>query len=115
MRVRPDLAETHLALARYYFNASFSTSGTPMYTSNFDRAREELTIARRKLPNNSEALFIAARIDRHQNLDSALANFQKANDLDPRNGEVAYWLGETYFELRRTTREQLIKSAASAI
>ena len=25
VRVRPDLGETHLALARYYFNASFST------------------------------------------------------------------------------------------
>jgi tetratricopeptide (TPR) repeat protein len=115
VRVRPDLGETHLALARYYFNASFSTSGTPIYTGNFDRAREELTIARRKLPNNSEALFIAARIDRHQNLDSALVNFQKANDLDPRNSEFAYWLGETYFELRRYYEwEQLIKKCAAS-
>jgi tetratricopeptide (TPR) repeat protein len=114
VRVRPDLGETHLALARYYFNASFSATGAPINTANFDRAREELAIAQRKLPNNPEALFIAARIDRHQNLNSALANFQKANDLDPRNGGVAYWLGETYFEMRRYYEwEQLIKKCAA--
>ena len=87
----------------------------PTNTANFDRAREELTIARRKLPNNPEALFIAARIDRHQNLDSALANLQRANDLDPRNSEFAYWLGQTYFELRRYYEwEQLIKKCAAS-
>ena len=68
LRVRPDLGETHLALARYYFCASFSATGAPIYAGNFDRARDELTIARRKLPNNPEALLIAARIDRHQNV-----------------------------------------------
>jgi tetratricopeptide (TPR) repeat protein len=54
-------------------------------------------------------------VDRHQNLNSALANFQKANDLDPRNSEVAYWLGETYFEMRRYYEwEQLIKKCAAS-
>jgi tetratricopeptide (TPR) repeat protein len=102
-------------LARYYFNASFSATGAPINTANFDRAREELAIADRTLPNNPEALWIAARIDRHQNLDSALANLQKANDLDPGNGEVAFWLGETYFELRRYFEwEQLIKKCAAS-
>jgi tetratricopeptide (TPR) repeat protein len=115
LRVRPDFGEAHLELARYYFWASFSATGAPIYTGNFDRAREELTIARGKLPNNPEALFIAARIDRHQDLATALANLQKANDLDPRNTEVAYWLGATYFEMRRYYEwEQLInKNAAS--
>ena len=63
-----------------------------------------------------KCFLIAARIDRHQNRwDAALANFQKANDLDPRNVEFAYWLGETYFEMRRYYElEQLItKDAAS--
>src|SRR6266566_6366423 len=75
LRVRPDLGEAHLELARYYF-----------YAGDFDRARDELMITRRKLPNNSEALYIAARIDRRQNRwDDSLANFQKASELDPRN------------------------------
>ena len=72
------------------------------YTSDFDRARDELTIARRKLPNNSEALVIAARIDRRQNRwDDSLANFQKASELDPRNSEVAWLRGLTLFDMRR--------------
>ena len=95
MRLRPDLGEAHLALARYYYYAN-------LHTSNFDRARDELAIVRRKLPNNSEAILIEARIDRHQNRwDASLANLQKASELDPRNGDVAWRLGQTYFEMRR--------------
>ncbi len=118
VRVRPDLGETHLALARYYFRAGFSAAGPGVPggidSGNFDRAREESTIARRKLPNNSEALWIAARIDRRQNrLDSAVANLQKANDLDPRNSEVPWWLVLTYIDMRRYyDAEQLIKKDA---
>ena len=108
VRMRPDLGETHLALARNYFWAGF-------LSGDFDRARDELTIALRKLPNNSEALLIGAKIDRHQNRwDSALDNLQKANGLDPRNGEVAVWLGQTYFEMRRYSEwEQLVKKYAA--
>ena len=91
LRVRPDLGEAHLELARYYFLGG-----------DFDRARDGLTVARRTLPNNSEALNIAARIDRRQNRwDASLANFRKASELDPRNTEVAYFLRDTYFEMRR--------------
>jgi TolB-like protein len=108
VRLRPDLGETHLALARNYFRA-----GLP--TGDYDRAREELTIALRMLPNNSEALLITAKIDRHQNRwDSAMANLQKANGLDPNNGEIAVWLGETYFEMRRYSEwGQLVKKYAA--
>jgi len=62
-----------------------------------------------------EAFFIAARIDRHQNRwDSAVANLQKANDLDPRNIEVAFWLGDTYSYMRRYhDHEQLLKKCAA--
>ena len=109
VRLRPDLGETHLALARYYFWAG-------LFTGDYDRARDELTIARGKLPNNSEALLIGAKIDRHQNRwDSALANLKKANGLDPRNGEVAVWLGETYSETRRYSEwEQLVEKYAAS-
>ena len=46
-----------------------------------------------------------------------MANLQKASELDPRNGEVAYWRGRTYFEMRRYSEwEQLMtKDAASGI
>jgi TolB-like protein/Tfp pilus assembly protein PilF len=118
LRVLPDSGEPHLELARYYFQAGFSPAGRAfggINTGNFGRAREELTIARRKLPNNPETLFIAARIDRRQNRwESALANFQKANNLDPRNGTFAFYLGVTYLGMRRYSEwEQLIKKCAA--
>ena len=105
LRVRPDLGEAHLELARYYF-----------YAFDYQRAREELAIVRRKLPNNAEALTIEARIGRHENRwDASLADLQKANELDPRNGDIEFFLGMTYFEMRRySDYEQLrVKQAAS--
>jgi tetratricopeptide (TPR) repeat protein len=75
-----------------------------------------LAIVRRKLPNDSEALLITAKIDRHQNRwDSAVANLQKATELDPRNVEAGHWLGMTYFEMRRYSEyEQLVTNRAAS-
>src|SRR5262249_3251982 len=109
LRVRPDLGEPHLALARYYwFTGSFRGSAD---ATSYDLARDELAMVRRKLPNNPEALFIGAMIDRHQNRwDAALSNLQKARELDPRNVEVTWNLGRTYFEMRRYSEmEELIR------
>jgi serine/threonine protein kinase/tetratricopeptide (TPR) repeat protein len=95
LRVRPDLGEAHLERARYYYYAN-------LHTGDFDRARDEVTITLRKLPNSSEAIVIAARIDKRQNRwDDALANFQKASELDPRNDEVAFHRRRTLREMRR--------------
>ncbi len=109
LRARPDLGEAHLELARYYYYVGINTG-------DFDRVRDELAIARRMLPNDSDAIAIAARIDKRQNRwDDALANFQKASELDPRNGELAYFLRLTLLEMRRYHElEQLFaKDAAS--
>jgi TolB-like protein/Tfp pilus assembly protein PilF len=111
LQLRPDLGEAHLELARYYYHAN-------LHTSNFDQARDELAIARRALPNNSEAIMIGARIDKRQNRwDASLANFQKASELDPRNREVRWRLGQTYFQMRRYKEwEQLLtKDAGSGL
>jgi TolB-like protein len=109
LRVRPDLGEAHLELARYYYYAGIDTG-------DFDRVREELVIARRTLPNDSGAIAIAARIDKRQNRwDDSLANFRKTSELDPRNDEIAYFLRLTLLEMRRYHElEQLFaKDAAS--
>jgi TolB-like protein/Tfp pilus assembly protein PilF len=108
VRVRPDLGEAHLALARYYFEAG-------VLTNDYDRAHEELTIARRNLPNNADALAIEARIGRHRNRwDVSLADLKRASELDPRNGELTFFLWQTYFEMRRYSEcEQLIKRSAA--
>src|SRR2546430_7392698 len=49
LRLRPDLAEGHLALARYYWLAGPFVG--PAEAANYDRAREEFAIVRRKFPN----------------------------------------------------------------
>ncbi|PYS37856.1 MAG: hypothetical protein DMF71_17755, partial [Acidobacteria bacterium] len=115
LRLRPDLAEPHLALARYYWLATDSIISLDR-EAYYARARDELAIVRRMSPNNAEALLIDATVGRHQNRwDASLANLQKASELDPRNGEVAYRLEQIYFEMRRYSElEQFItKQAAS--
>jgi eukaryotic-like serine/threonine-protein kinase len=108
VRLRPDLGEAHLELARYYFTAG-------VLTNDYDRAREELKIVRRKLPNNGEALMIEGMIGRHENRwDASLANLQRASELDPRNSDVAWRLEQIYLEMRRYSElEQLITKEAA--
>ncbi|MGC2352939.1 MAG: hypothetical protein WA496_06030, partial [Candidatus Udaeobacter sp.] len=115
LRLRPDLAEGHLALARYYWIAPDAIIGVDREAA-YDRARDELAIVRRMLPNNAEALLIDATIGRHQNRwDASLANLQKASELDPSNGEVAYRLEQIYFEMRRYSElEQFIRKQAAS-
>jgi len=103
VRVRPDLGEAHLELARYYFYEG-------VFTNNYGPAREELAIVRRKLPNSSDALTIEALIDRHENRwDDAVANLQRAHDLDPENGEVSWHLEQIYLETRRYSNCEQLK------
>jgi tetratricopeptide (TPR) repeat protein len=100
LRLRADLAEPHLALARYYwFTPPFVDPAAAV--SHYERARDELTLVRQKLPNNPEALFLGAVVGRHQNRwDASLADLKKASELDPRNKEIAFRLWLTYFEMR---------------
>src|SRR5438093_2030105 len=115
LRLRPDLAEGHLAFARYYWLAPDSILGVDREAA-YAQARDELAIVRRMLPNNAEALLIDATIGRRQNRwDASLANLQRASELDPSNGEVAYRLEQIYFEMRRYSElEQFIKKQAAS-
>ena len=91
VRLRPDLPEAHFALARSCF-----------LIRDFNQARAELTVARRGLPNNAEALLLTARIDRRENRwEEALAGARKASDLDPRDGQISLWVCETLDQMRR--------------
>jgi TolB-like protein/Tfp pilus assembly protein PilF len=117
LAMRPDFVEPHLAIARYCWLAPDSIIGEDTKReAYYDRARKELAIVRRLSSNNAEALLIDATIGRHQNRwDASLANLRRARELDPGNGEVAYRLGQIYFEMRRYSEfEQfLAKDSAS--
>jgi tetratricopeptide (TPR) repeat protein len=104
MRLRPDLGEPHVALARYH-----------LFLNHFDAARDEVAVARRLLPNNAEAIFIAARIDRRQNRwEESLAGARKAHELDPRDPEIISWTCEMYWLMRRYSEGEQFVSEAMA-
>ncbi len=88
---RPDRGEPHLALAHHFFIAY-----------QFAESRKELDIALPLLPNDSEAIFLDARLDRHSNRwDEALEKARHALALDPKNQFLAVWIGQTYLNSRR--------------
>jgi serine/threonine protein kinase/Flp pilus assembly protein TadD len=76
LRLQPELPEAHLASARQLYLC---------YRDN-DRARVQLEIAKRGLPNDSEALELEALMDRRQgNYEKAIQEFYAVIALDPRN------------------------------
>jgi serine/threonine protein kinase/tetratricopeptide (TPR) repeat protein len=104
IRIRPDLGEVNRELGRYYY-----------YTADYERASQELAIARRKLPNDAEVMRVAGDIARGRGRwDEALSCFEKAHDLDPRNGEITNFVFETYQAMRRYKEEaQFLEKAAA--
>jgi TolB-like protein/class 3 adenylate cyclase/Flp pilus assembly protein TadD len=76
LRVQPEAGEAHLALADYYYHGF----------RDYERARTELTSARRTLPNSAEVFEYTGYIDRRQGRwDDATRNLERALELDPRN------------------------------
>ncbi|MGI8957362.1 MAG: protein kinase domain-containing protein [Chthoniobacterales bacterium] len=105
LRLRPDLGQSHVALARYYF-----------YAGDLDRAHDELAVAARTMPNDADVLWMAGRNDRRQNRwNDSLAKLEKASELDPGNQEIRHYLWDTYREMRRYVagRQFLEKAVAS--
>ena len=79
VRLRPDAGETHLALALHYYWGF----------RDYERARQELELARRSLPNNADVFYFTGLIDRRQGRwDESNRNMERALELDPRNSEV---------------------------
>jgi TolB-like protein/Flp pilus assembly protein TadD/predicted Ser/Thr protein kinase len=89
--LNPDSGEAHLALAVHLYWGSF----------DYDRARAELAIAQRALPNNPRIFEFSALIDRRQGRWSdAVHNMERASELDPRNAFTLNELSSIYFFLR---------------
>ena len=91
-RLRPQSGETHLALAQHLYWAY----------RDYDRAREELAIARETLPNESRIPLLAGYIDRRQGRwEKSLEQMKRALELDPRNFSILQQISLTYEGLRR--------------
>jgi serine/threonine-protein kinase len=96
LRLQPDAGEAHLALANYYYRGF----------RDYARARSELAIARRTLPNNAEVFEYTAYIDRRDgHWEESTKNLERALDLDPRNFLTLQQLALTYHYQRRYADE----------
>ncbi|HYY13719.1 MAG TPA: tetratricopeptide repeat protein [Chthoniobacterales bacterium] len=91
LRLQPDLGEGHLALGLYFYYDE----------ANYDAALRELDLAARALPNDGDVgHFIAAIKRREGHVAEAIAAYQRAEAIDPRNSITLYDASQTYFGLR---------------
>ena len=101
----PDLGEAHLTQALVYYHGN----------RDYVRAREELAIARRLLPNNAEVYSVTSWIDRRQGQwEEAVKNQEKAAALDPRNSKILNALAVLYDVLRKYDQEEAVFDRAIA-
>src|SRR5205807_2547068 len=92
LRLRPDSAEAHFARGDYYFRC----------LRDYDRAQEELAIARPGLPNSTPFFILSGYINRRRNhFGEAERDFSTAFALDPRNPNAYNLLADTYVLERR--------------
>jgi tetratricopeptide (TPR) repeat protein len=90
-RLQPDSPEAHVAMAHHLYHCYF----------DYDRARDELEMARRSLPNEARIFDWSGLIDRRQNRwHDSIRNLNRAVDLDPQNPKILADLERTYWLLR---------------
>jgi eukaryotic-like serine/threonine-protein kinase len=91
-RLRPDSGETHLALAQHFYWAY----------RDYERAKQELAVARRTLPNESRIPLLSGYIDRRQgHWEKSLEEMKQALELDPRDFSILQQISLTYEALHR--------------
>jgi TolB-like protein/Flp pilus assembly protein TadD len=107
LRLQPDLPEGHLALGFSYYYGD----------RDYERALAEFEIARRGLPNESQAYLAIGSIQRRQGKwAESNANLEKAATLDPKNTNVLTNLCYSYmaqrdFEAANKTVDRLIATS----
>ena len=90
--LQPDLPKVHLAYA-YHLHRVYQ---------DYERARTQLAIARRGLPNDSEAIGLEALMDvRQGQLEKAIQEFNGAIARDPRNSVFIEHLALTLSVMRQ--------------
>src|SRR5437762_7354020 len=105
-RLLPNSGEAHLALAKHLYWGYL----------NYDRARKELSLAQKSLPNEPWAFVLAGYIDRRQGrwADST-KNLERAIELDPQNPRFLQQIAYSYYLLRRYPEEARALDRAIAV
>ncbi|MFL6538074.1 MAG: hypothetical protein ACJ8JD_07855 [Chthoniobacterales bacterium] len=100
LRLQPTLGEGHLALGLYHYYME----------GDYEAALGELAVAGKALPNDADVGLYTAAIERRRgHWKEALAAYQHAEQIDPRNSVMLYDASQTYFGLRdwRTAAERM--------
>jgi serine/threonine protein kinase/tetratricopeptide (TPR) repeat protein len=96
-RLRPDAGETHLARAYHLYDGYLDYEG----------ALAELEVARRSLPNASGIFELMGYIQRRQGRwEESTRNLERAIELDPRNVDLLYQIGDSYAFQRRYAEQK---------
>jgi len=105
-RLLPNSGEAHLALAKHLYWGYL----------DYGRARNELSVAQKSLPNEPWAFVLAGYIDRRQGRwDESTKNLERAVELDPQNPAILDQLAGSYRYLRRYADEKRVFDRAIAI
>ena len=105
-RLRPNSGEAHLALATHLYWGYL----------DYDRARRELSLAQKSLPNESLVFVLSGYIDRRQGRwTESTKNLERATELDPRNTVVLQQLANSYLCLRRYADAERVLDRAIAV
>jgi TolB-like protein/Tfp pilus assembly protein PilF len=104
--IQADSDELHFARGWYFFQG----------LRDYDRARAELLLAQRTLPNNADIFSLAGSIDRRQGRwQQSTQELQRAVNLDPSNLFRLQQLAASYHVLRRYAAEDAIYNRALAV
>jgi len=98
-RLKPDAGEAHLALAIHFYHGYV----------DYAKARNELAIALRTLPNNARIFEWSGYIDRRQGRwNEAARALERAIELDPQNVKMLIGAATTNELMRNYPRERAI-------
>src|SRR6202023_3270499 len=105
--ISPDAGDVHLMEANYAYKAF----------RDYDRARAELELARKTLPNNAVVYALTAPIDRRQGRwPESTQNSERSVSLDPRNFRYLVETAFSYQALRRFAEsDHMFERALSVI
>lgn len=103
---QPDSDDVHFARGLYLYEG----------LRDYDRARRELQLAQRSLPNDANIFSLSGSIDRRQGQwQRSTVELQRAVDLDPSNLFHLQQLAASYHVLRRYSDETAIYDRALTI
>jgi TolB-like protein/Flp pilus assembly protein TadD len=90
--IQADLPEAYLALGYYYYHC----------LRDYSKAVETFEVAGKRLPNQNEVHQAVGFIRRRQgHWDQALDDLKRSLELNPRDPNLAFEVGNTYMYLRR--------------